>query len=349
MKADNVFKFASIRPPRHANSLRFAMISTDTESELVTDVHERVEHGETLENARTDAAKDYMDSERYYKTSAHWRPFLQLTPHLGKLLAELRNNDDVERVKSRLASIFARTRSDFLIEEFIASSTVESLKQEIWDSYYANVILPGKRPHDREELVIWLVVFHILANWDSDETVLTTARYADRMRFVVPRDLMDVPVGPQVDRPIDRNPKAGEERRKKYQALTKSIEGLRRGKAVILGIYQAKLQAAMKASEEILGSVIANQQAMADRQSPRGAVDDPRRLKPEDFDKYKGVLAFLVEQEIDPFGGTVFDVVSSLEDSIAHRVAELGRMQIREILRYRDGSLVRVRFRGEPQ
>lgn len=349
MKADNVFKFASIRPPRHANSLRFAMISTDTESELVADVHERVEHGETLENARTDAARDYMDSERYYKTSAHWRPFLQLTLHLDQLLAELRNSDDVDHVKSRLSSIFARTRSDFLIEEFIASSTVKSLKQELWDSYYANVILPGKRPHDREELVIWLVVFHILANWDSDETVLATARFADRMRFVVPRNLMDVPVGPQVDRPIDRNRKSEENRRKKYQTLEKSIEGLRRGKAVILGIYQAKLQAAMKASEEILSSLTPNQQAMNDRQSAHGAVDDPRRLKPEDFDKYKEVLAILVEHEIDPFGGTVFDVVSSLEESIAHWVAELGRMQVRETLRYRDGSLVRVRFRGKPQ
>jgi hypothetical protein len=344
MKADNVFKFASIRPPRHARSLSLAMISSEIESKLKEELNWRINHGEPLEKARLDAAKDYIESESYFKNSERWKPFLQLKLELRSLLADLKSIDDINTAKTHIEAYFKRILPDFSVNEFSASPNFQKMKQEIWDSYYANVIIPDKRSFEREELVTWLIVFHILENWDSDDSFLITIQHADSLRPVVPKDLMQVPVVPKVDQPNDKKPKVDEARKKRIQNIRELIEALRRAKTIVSGIHETKLETATKESEEILHSFPAHQREKKGVKLPRVSANDPLQLEPKDFDEHKDVLSLLTQQEIDPFVRTVFDVLAKLENCIARKTVELGQLQIREHIDFRNGVFVKIRI-----
>jgi hypothetical protein len=132
-------------------------------------IRARVESGATLDVARRAAVTEFLASPDYVPRSPAWRGLLELHGPLAAEPGTAALTPDPGAVRSGIERILSRHfGSGFDLKQFARSDEFHKLRTDLWNSYYANVALPDRRPQDRSLLEFWIKLFEVIARVSAD-------------------------------------------------------------------------------------------------------------------------------------------------------------------------------------
>jgi hypothetical protein len=132
-------------------------------------IRTRVESGATLDVARGAIVTAFLASPEYVPRSPGWRGLLELHGPFAAELGTAAVTPDPGTVRSGIERILSRHfGSGFDLKQFARSDEFRKLRTDLWNSYYANVALPDRRPQDRSLLEFWIKLFEVIASVSAD-------------------------------------------------------------------------------------------------------------------------------------------------------------------------------------
>jgi len=312
MKAENLFRFVSIRSPLPAVEAPPVTpgLVVPNGNGFLTGVRGRVNNGEPVDQARRAQAAEVMASPVYVTRNPTWTPYLAIEVSVRRLLAEVSPSEDLRAALERLLE--APVGAPVQLDAFVRGDEFAQLKESLWSSFFGVVVLPSRRPQDLPRIGFWLRFLHLLERIASGEQHRELLEEFDRWRPAVPNLVFRaVPAAtpePEPERPNEWLT----ERRRQFAAATASLDEVRAAHTHI--------------------AALVGDRSRAPRQPPSGGADggvvvgeDDVTLRPEEIDP--AVLATLARLGLSPSRVDGVELVARLADRLASSHAEVSSLR----------------------
>lgn len=337
-KTENVFKFVAIRNPKKSKE---SSVNFSEDSSFIYTVRRRVDNTRSFEEARLEVATEYINSERYVTRNPWWRKLLPLEPLVVQLLKRASNSDRTFLIREIERLLSQTLNSRILLQNFVESDTFRQKKQDLWHSYYSNLMLNYRRSQDRETLTFWIKFFELLQHFQNDSKFFSLLQNFDTLRLAVPLELLRRTESVGGDSPASNEDLTSiqqRKRREEVQTVKDDIEQLKTAKTEIERVFRAKLQAyrAEAQQRELIGTENLIDSAVED--SP------PWRLKADELQNTTRQTLTHYQLEIE--NSTVPEIKNALGEMIAKKYATLRSLQRVEEVVNVGGVWIR-RFRTE--
>jgi hypothetical protein len=248
MKADIAFKFVALRGPTRSPERLRGSVALEDDVTFVDLVLRRVAEGEPLAEARLAEATNFLSSARYLTRNPEWRSLLHLEDRFVTAIDTARRIGNARPFRRDLEALLGSAfEIELELEQFVVSGLFHDLHQNLWHSYYSNLMLPRRRPQDRPTLLFWIRLFALLQSLElDDELFAQQLRDLDALRPTVPPELVRTEAAPFED------DEPGEEedlsllaqRRDAIAALKRELEQLRTATADLQTAFRHKLHSA---------------------------------------------------------------------------------------------------------
>ena len=367
MKADNVFKFVSLRPPSTvtvrnpdntgsgANPIPnppspsfppAGNIPSPEPSGFLEGIRSRMTTGLSFDEARLAIANEFMDSENYVTRNLDWRKLLPFEDSLRTILQNAKVSQSVEELSQRLFSLIdSNVPSEFNRENLLRNDNYLRLRKALWSSYLSNVVINQRRMHDRISLLFWIRLFHLMENLTDGQLALTLLEKFEQLKPMVPVDLVwSRPRRPDELILPDRE-NLVKERVKKINEIKGAIRELKDFKSKLEKIFDEKILESSRPQANIQDSLSApivkcGESLPIEGSSAHILEDAEFRISRSELDSY--TLKVLTKHEIDIDNASETRLIQDIEVLIAKKFKELHSLQRVQAFKIIRGVLVKV-------
>jgi hypothetical protein len=336
MKADNIFRFVSIRPPGDNETIEHVPGDEGAIDEVGTLLAATsARRGTTRGDAAKATGSEIINGPDYVRSRGWGAKLLALTPEVRRVLRQARETPDwkaFQQEAQTVVSPLTSSSSKMTPEAFLNSDAFPDMERTLWRSYFATVLSAYERPKDAESLATWLVFLHLLKSTTADEFSKRAKRGA-RTRPAVPAsfffngspqpgDAQHAPPPPASDPSTD----AAKEVRDEIARLASARRDLNelfaeRARPTVYAVRSGPIETA-----EIVGVPKAKRTRRAAATGGESSQVAAWKLTPDDFRNRERLIETVRAAGIIPELSTIPDAINRLDTRIAELNATLAQM-----------------------
>ncbi|MGH9184622.1 MAG: hypothetical protein ACRD0U_02220, partial [Acidimicrobiales bacterium] len=160
MRTNQVFKFVSVRPPQAADGSGASIPLPPFRLDRPTRLQDAVAALDGQPDARAQAeglAREFLGSDRYSPRSPDAAPLLQMLARIELAIQQLPATVRGDELAAAIEREIGHSPG-----QLVRSAAYRAAESNLWDSLYANALVPGERPVDRDGLVRALRITRLL-------------------------------------------------------------------------------------------------------------------------------------------------------------------------------------------
>lgn len=358
MKANNIFTFVSVRPPKALARKPTLLREDKLGSDLVDEYKRRLAEagGKDGGAVRRKMGTEIAQARDYFTQNGEWTRLAIILEPLERLIREGRPIAGFkEQAQDQLRGVL---RDDLDLEAYLASDVFKRLIDLVWMGYYANLLNPERYPDERDLANRWLRVLRVLAAARKDSEYAIVIDAFENLRLEVPAELFDSDFQPPKapDAPKDETEPRRLDMVQKLKEYAHARDALERLSKEKLGEFlkvkypkPAESQIHSRRLEEVSQTLHDIQSelrfirrddkppeaepapAVEDRSSSAGSGTEllekaPWRLARSDFAKEPETMRIIEELGLDPDSTLVPDLVYAVEQRMAILEADIGEL-----------------------
>lgn len=330
----NLFRFVALRPPVvEEREPERRLVDHEAADDFVADVQARFEQSEmTWGAARVATGQDVLDSDTYFTRHPGWQPLRPLRDALLVVMYESTAERTVDPAREA-SEVLAPVLGGRYLEQWTTSDEYADLRRALWRSYFANIVAPGDRAHDRVEILDWarlLVFLESIAG--GDVYASERARRLMRARFEVPSELFMRSTreveGPEAEEQVAVEEGRVDELREllgRHEAARSQLEAIHRQKLARIRMAGRPSPQPVEEMEERAGE---NEPGYAEGGMERSAV--PWRLTEDDLAGHDELRAELERLRLPVDGTYIGEISAAIDQQMADETSELTELTTTE-------------------
>ena len=336
MKADNIFKFVSLRSPQ-SDEVVIRIKGDEKAKKRIDDEFENAKKQKGTKDEQGNrllVGSNIIQSEYYFGSSQEGQILVSEWRLLRDFLETLSEPADYSTFTNDFRKFFKDITSDSLAT-FLKSERYSSLKERLWTSYYGLTLNPNERPQDREIVIDWLRAFY-LADSPNEKTFGIRAKSIGRVRPSVPFAWFRPSAGRAEPTPTSKPEAVGhlelDKRLKSFETARKELQLLFQAKARKHQSF--RIETAPPRPDEVRGSSV-------------GGIDlsqhDPAKVTSADIENNSEIFGILRREGLDFETSLLPDLINELDLHIARLSAETREMARKEEVTLSGNSFVRIK------
>ncbi len=347
MKADNLFRFVSIRPPTAKKKIGLLTGDDKTVTEIDDLLKDKLE-GDNLQpgEARLAVGHDLIMSNHYFAAEEWSAGLVACAVQAQALLQEVEQALNLESFQDKALELLAPVnRAGRQLKWFLDSDKYLNFKQSLWRSYYATILNPYERPRDREIITTWLLLLHLLES-ETEEEFRSRVQRLRHTRPALPSIfLAKAPPSKDATHPQER---PEDPTQKKVAEIRERIIQLDLARRALNNLFIEKLQSSgeIRVKEDTAVPISRPETAGPAVTGSGISVDmleGPWSITAEDLQQHAEHFHTARAAGILPEVSTLPEIVNNLDSEIASFTAKAAMLGERKELRMVGGSFVYVR------
>ncbi len=329
MKADNIFKFVSVRPPRtvdfvHSYGERGAQGISDVTEWIAKALAREESKGLSDEDARANVASTVVNSVDYFSKDQYWSSLLIRWASIAQIVKMHRAAPDLHKFKSDVMSFLAEVYGgEQPYDAFMKSEQFNDLKRKIWRSYLGSVMKKTILSREQRDIARGLRFVWLLEHTGSEDDFAQALRGWNRFRPSVPRDVL-----PTKSKPPEAAPTVSptDDKKEAAAAYGQWLKRLTAAKKFLQELERKKRAVWKSSSVELKGEKGQLPDAELKAAVAKHSEGIPWRVSKGDLAQRPETEAVLRELDLDPHVMTNHALVEEIEARIAFYEAEVAEL-----------------------